>query len=99
MTILQTTIKSLTQTIIDGTLLLCKLERQQKDLEKPPEHVWEHGDVFKTPERNIMIYLKFVFGPPRTVCIVGPCGGVVEQQYFKNVLRNAKFLFNIKEKL
>ncbi len=34
MTELQTTIKSLTQTIIDETLLLGRLERQQKDLEE-----------------------------------------------------------------
>ena len=80
-------------------LLLAKLEKAQKDLETPPPHVWKHGDIFKTSTNNIMIYLRFTVGSPRTVCVVGICGGLVERGHFKNVMKDAKFLFNIKEKL
>ena len=62
-------------------------------------HKWKHGDIFKTPQKNIMLYLKFAYRPPQAVCVVGPCGGLVEKQYFNDVLQAAKFLFNIKEKL
>ncbi len=98
MTELQTTIKSLTQTIINETPLLGRLERRQKDLEKSPEHIWKHGDVFKTNTDVIMMYFKFVTNdPPQAICIVGNCGGPALD--LDCSLNNAKFLFNIKERL
>lgn len=78
-------------------LRIVDLEKAGENLEQT--HKWEHGDVFKTSVNNIMIYLKFTIGPPRTVCIHGPTGGMVEQKNIKNILQDAKFLFNIKEKL
>ena len=99
MTKLQVTINNLKDVCIAAESVLEKLEKAQKDLETPPQHKWEHGDIFKTSIGNIMIYLRFTVGLPRTVCIVGICGGLVQQGHFNNVLHNARFLFNIKEKL
>ena len=99
MTELQTTIKSLIQTIIDETILLGRLERQQKEIEKNPPHKWEHGDIYKSNTGCIMVYLKFTSGPPLTVCIRGRTGGMVERKHFDNALKDATFLFNIREKL
>lgn len=100
MTELESSIGSLKKATLEGYTLLAKLERAQKDLKKSPPHKWEHGDIFKSNVGCIMVYLRFLFEPsPRTVCIVGPTGGLVERQYFDGVMTNAKFLFNIKEKL
>ena len=99
MTELQVIINNLKEVIIAADLTLQRLERAQKDLETPPPHVWKHGDIFKTSTNNIMIYLKFTVEPPRAVCVVGLCGGLVQKGHFTNVMRGAKFLFNIKEKL
>ena len=100
MTELQVTINNLKEVIISADLFLQRLEKAQKDLETPPQHKWDHGDIYvTTPQGNIMIYLKFTAGPPRTVCIVDPTGGLVERKYFNDVMTNAKFLFNIREKL
>ena len=99
MTELQSSISSLKEVIATGNQLLSQLKKAQKDLETPPQHKWEHGDIFKTNMNVIMVYLKFAYGRPRTVCVVGGCGGLVEHKNFDGVLRDAKFLFNIKEKL
>jgi len=99
MTELQVTINNLKEVCIAAEMVLEKLKKAQKDLETPPPHVWKHGDIFKTRTNNIMVYLKFTTKPPQTVCIVGDCGGLVQRKHFNNVLHNAKFLFNIKEKL
>ena len=95
MTELQVTINNLKEVIIAADLFLQRLEKVQKDLEKP--HQWEHGDIFKTGTGSIMVYLKFTSGRPRTVCVYGPTGGLVRQKDFNGVLQSAKFLFNIKE--
>lgn len=96
MTELQATINNLKEVITSGNRFLHRLEKAQKDL---PPHRWEHGDIFKTYTGCIMVYLKFTYGHPRIVCVVGRTGGLVERQNFDSVLQNAKFLFNIKEKL
>ena len=99
MTELQVTINNLKEVIIAADLFLQRLEKAQKDLETPPPHEWEHGDIFETRVGCIMVYLKFIYGRPRTVCIVGMTGGLVEHKNFKMALQDAKFLFNIREKL
>lgn len=99
MTRLEIVIDELQKASIVADELLTELVAKQKDLEKPPPHKWEHGDVFKTSLNIIMVYLKFAYEPPQTVCVVGNCGGLVERQYFDKILQDGKFLFNIKEKL
>lgn len=96
MTELQVTINNLRKACIAAVDIL---EKTQKEKETPPQHEWEHGDVYKSSTGCIMIYLKFSYGRPRTVCVVGGCGGLVEHKNFKGALRDAEFLFNIKEKL
>lgn len=98
MTELQVTINNLKEVCIAAEIILEKLEKAQKDLETSP-HKWEHGDIYETSTSCIMVYLKFTSGRPRTVCIVGPTGGLVLQEHFDGALRDAKFLFNIREKL
>ena len=92
---LQVTINNLKEGVIAAELMIDTLEKA-KEVET---HKWEHGDIYETRRGNIMVYLKFVFGPPRTVCIKGICGGMVEPEHFEHTLQDAKFLFNITEKL
>ncbi len=84
----------------DGSILSrgeywCSEGRAQAVLDKfQPTHVWEHGDVFDPGWHTIMIYLTPGSGPEvRSVSCVctGTCG--------VSVLRNATFLFNIKDLL
>ena len=95
MTKLQTTIKSLTQTIIDETLLLGRLERQQKEIEKNAAHEWKHGDVFLTGNGTEMVYIKLASEPAQVFCVGSCTGGHTPEQWTEN----GKFLFNIREKL
>lgn len=71
-------------------------ERAQDVLDKfQPKHVWKHGDVFKNSIGVTMIYIEPLTGPAvySVSCYcTGTCG--VEHH-----LKNATFLFNIKEKL
>ena len=71
----------------------------------PPEHVWEHGDVFKTSWGSVMIYI--VLDAKNLVyCILGthdrleeyshPSTAAPNTQY---CLADATFLFNIKDAL
>jgi len=63
-----------------------------------PQHVWKHGDVFVSSNGNTMIYFNFCAGrKPQAVCVEAPVGG--PSLNLENSLRNAKFLFNIKEKI
>ena len=99
MTELQVTINNLKEVIIAADLVLEKLEKAKKDLETPPQHKWEHGDIFRADIGSIMMYLGFTYDDPQLVCVGGLCEGLVEKKYFNEVLREGKFLFNIKEKL
>ena len=100
MTELQVTINNLKETIIAADLFLQKLEKTQKDLEKPPPHQWKHGDIFRNAFGVIMIFTqnpsdgyKYVF------CISGPCHCGHSQIEVEELLDEGEFLFNIKEKL
>ena len=63
-----------------------------------PKHVWEHGDVFKTRSGVIMMFHSFCAErKSEAICIVGLCNGPAGN--LEEVLQNAKFLFNIEEKL
>lgn len=76
-------------------------ELAQKVLDKfypKPKHEWKHGDVFENSRGSEMLFLKHaISGEVRIYCAFGNCDlnhpNIVEQ------LRNAKFLFNIKEKI
>ena len=90
-------IHNLKGTISIGSRLLGKLEKQQKDLEAPPQHKWEHGDVFKNDSAVEMIYIKRRGVRAQVFCL-GACTGHDEQET-RLFLIEGKFLFNIKEKL
>lgn len=74
-------------------------EIAQKVLDKfypKPKHEWEHGDVFKRASGTVMVYLV-IHGMGPVVYLLdysGPGKGTVNA-----CLADAKFLFNIKEKL
>ena len=97
MTELQSSISSLKEVITSGNRLLFKLEKAQKDLDTPPQHRWEHGDVFRNCHTVPMICIK-ISGRPLEVFCTGGCIGhrKSETDLF---LKDGKFLFNIKEKL
>jgi hypothetical protein len=68
-----------------------------------PKHVWRHGDVFERENGAVLIYLV-VSGGPLVYCL-RPTGwfapsfhpdaaGLVDE-----CLKDAKFLFNVREKL
>jgi len=63
-----------------------------------PKHVWKHGDVFMSGDLS-MIYIKYDNGKPaQAICLESPVSGPA----FGNMshrLNEAKFLFNIKEKI
>ena len=92
---LQVTINNLKEGVIAAELMIDTLEKA-KEVET---HKWEHGDIYETWTGNIMVYLKFAFGPPQTVCLEGLCSGMVKPEHIERTLQNAKFLFNITEKL
>lgn len=72
-------------------------EKTPKDLEKPPPHKWEHGDVFRNTAGVTMIYIASLINPQKFIfCISGPC---CCDHTIKEWLIEGKFLFNIKEKL
>lgn len=79
-------------------------EAAQKVLDKyypEPKHVWEHGDVFRfetSSDFGIMIYIHYYSAKDDPfVCYVNKAyKSYGELDYY---LENAKFLFNIKEKL
>lgn len=61
-----------------------------------PKHVWKHGDVFINRTGTTMIYIMLI-NKPQIFCCPGECSGhVTDMEYY---LENAKFLFNIKEKI
>ena len=99
MTELQKTINHLEAVCFAANLVLERMKKAQKDLEKPTPHKWEHGDIFRAPPNVILMYLKFSPRPPQIVSIVGPTGGAVKREFFAETIQDAKFLFNIREKL
>ena len=94
MTELQSSISSLKEVIATGNQLLSQLEKAQKDLETPPQHKWEHGDVFlyfKLP----MICIRDIAAstrPIRVFCVGGK--GCDYRHASEDFLRDGKFLFN-----
>ena len=63
-----------------------------------PQHVWEHGDVFKTRGGCVLMFFKYVSGrKPQAICVEEPVGG--PSLDLEGSLRDAVFLFNIKEKI
>ncbi len=94
MTELQVTINNIKEVLIAGDLIVKKLEKAQKDLEKPPEHKWKHMDVFMGRSGAEMIFITCA-GEDKVYCI-DCCIGHGETREWTE---NAKFLFNIKEKL
>lgn len=80
-------------------------EMAEEILEKyypKPKHVWEHGDVFKTRSGNVMIYLDSTIcgstrREPEAWCISDVCGGPSLDLIMS--LKDATFLFNIKDEL
>lgn len=71
----------------------------QKVLDKyypKPKHEWSHGDVFKRKSGAVMVYLV-IYGVGPIVYLLdysGPGKGMIDI-----CLADAKFLFNIKEKI
>jgi len=98
MTELQLAIGHLKEAISVGNVLLAKMEAKQKDLEKPPPHKWEHMDVFQNSMGVNMIFIS-CYGLQDEVFCIGSCTGNHAGYDTKNWLKNAKFLFNLKEKL
>ena len=97
MTDLQVTITNLKAVCFAANLVLERLEKAQKDLEKPPPHKWEHGDVFENEWGVTMIYITSTLqGRMYVYCISGSCDCFHKPE---NFLSTGKFLFNIKEKL
>jgi hypothetical protein len=101
MTELQSSISSLKKVITSGNELLSRLEETQKDLETPPQHKWEHGDIFENRYGTDMICIEDMRNGQksqiRVYCLTGPgCDCTHNTAVF---LEKAKFLFNIKEKL
>ena len=77
------------------------LRKLLEEKEKEPEHVWEHGDVFKSGNgfNTVMIYIEYNNSniKSQAICVgnrfaYGPALDL-------SCLKNAEFLFNIKEKL
>ena len=105
MTELQVTINNLKEVCITAGLVLEKLEKAQKDLENPPQHIWKHGDVFVNINEEVMICYNDVTrgagnGLLRAICIVCESGLVgCCTHRMEAFLPGAKFLFNIKDKL
>lgn len=97
MTELELAIGHLKEATLEGYTLLAKLERGQKDLEKPPRHKWEHMDVFRNHMGCLMIYIDCGGHALRVFC-VGPCTGH-DNESISGWLEDAEFLFNIREKL
>lgn len=65
---------------------------------KPPEHVWKHGDVFKTAGGSVMMYLhpekKYGRRKPSVVYVSNDIYAYGDVDAY---LIGAKFLFNIKD--
>ena len=85
----------------DGSVLSCAefwptREQAQAVLDKyQPEHVWEHGDVFKRESGTVMIYIDTIGKGASVFC-------VDHKPYVNGGLSctdGATFLFNIKDKL
>ena len=106
MTILQMAIEKLKTEMKVVETLARNVERKLvAQSEKPPEHIWEHGDVFVTIGSEYMICYKDITrgiskGRFRTICLVpddylNGCNTHNSEDFFPN----AKFLFNIKDKL
>ena len=101
MTDLQIAIRRLQAETTAAKLVLEKLEKAQKDLETPPQHKWEHGDVFSYFTTTMIYICEMEWSFDRTgkeyvFCISGPCDCTHPPESF---LKEGKFLFNIKEKL
>jgi hypothetical protein len=64
-----------------------------------PEHVWEHGDVFRGRDGEIEIYMERLRRKPRVFCLTkrNYCEGH-DDEWALNMI-GCEFLFNIKEKL
>lgn len=97
MTELELAIAHLKVATLEGYILLAKMERASKDLKKPPPHIWKHMDVFRNRDGIEMICIN-CFGSPIKIFCIGQCTGH-DSENTKEWLKNAKFLFNIKEKL
>ncbi len=93
MTELQSSINSLKEACIAAEVLLDKLEKIKK-LEKP-SHVWKHMDVFLNKSKDPMLYIVGYDLPEQVFCI-GSCTG---EHVARRWLKDAKFLFNLQEKL
>lgn len=63
-----------------------------------PKHKWVHGDVFRSGcgHHLLMIYLK-IGDRSKAFCLHSPISG--PSSHIDVDLHNAKFLFNIKEKI
>lgn len=100
MTELQVTINNLKDVVTSGNRLLFHLEKAQKDLEAPPQHKWEHGDVFLNEFEIPMICIQEISpssGGFQVFCLSG--SGCDCHHRSRGFLSNGKFLFNIKEKV
>ena len=110
MTILQMAIEKLKTEMKVVETLARNVERKLvAQSEKPPEHIWEHGwehgDVFVTTGSEYMICYRDITrgiskGRFRTICLVpGDYLNGCNTHDSKDFFPNAKFLFNIREKL
>ena len=100
MTDLQIAIRRLQAETAAAKLVLEKLVKAQKDLEKPPQHKWEHGDIFKSAAGTTMVCVHKNQGGLHVFCISWEGCDLNHSEYDTlNILSTAKFLFNIKEKL
>ena len=92
----------------DGrSLRVCEYFPTQEDaqaildkFQPKPKHVWKHGDVFRSGVgfNPVMIYMKYESSSkfPQAFCLNGPIG---DPAINLACLNNAKFLFNIKDKI
>jgi len=72
-------------------------EDAQKVLDKfQPEHKWEHGDVFKTSDGFLMLYIHSTHCEPQVIYLIAIMAATCKPDAY---LIDAEFLYNIKEKL
>ncbi len=77
-------------------------ELAQKILDKyQPKHVWEHGDVFNSDGEYPKVYIKISDQQPQVFHLQGALNGegMAALCHFSKYLKDATFLFNIKDKL
>ena len=95
MTQVYETIKKLQEIHGIGEVFLLEIRKLRKDLETPPGHKWEHGDVFRNSSNVEMIYIELGDESAEVFCL-SDCTGHHKPELW---LKDGKFLFNIKEKL